>query len=73
MRALWTLAAGVALSPGAALACALELILAVDVSGSINREEFALQTEGMAVPISATPSTLCSSNLRRTRYSRCRS
>ena len=49
MRALWTLAAGLALSPGAALACALELILAVDVSGSINREEFALQTEGMAV------------------------
>lgn len=37
-----------ALSPGPVLACALELILAVDVSGSINKEEFALQTEGMA-------------------------
>lgn len=37
-----------ALSPGAALACALELILAVDVSGSINVDEFALQTEGTA-------------------------
>jgi len=35
-------------APGTALACALELILAVDVSGSINRQEFALQTEGMA-------------------------
>ncbi len=34
--------------PTAALACALELILAVDVSGSINRQEFALQTEGTA-------------------------
>ncbi|MFK7945134.1 MAG: DUF1194 domain-containing protein [Paracoccaceae bacterium] len=34
--------------PGAALACALELILAVDVSGSINVDEFALQTEGTA-------------------------
>ena len=38
----------VLLSPGAALACALELILAVDVSGSIDRDEFALQTEGTA-------------------------
>lgn len=36
------------LAPGSALACALELILAVDVSGSINKQEFALQTEGMA-------------------------
>ena len=34
--------------PGAALACALELILAVDVSGSINADEFTLQTEGTA-------------------------
>ena len=37
-----------ALVPAGAGACALELILAVDVSGSIDSEEFALQTEGMA-------------------------
>ena len=40
--------AGALLSPGAAFACALELILAVDVSGSIDQHEFALQTEGIA-------------------------
>jgi hypothetical protein len=33
---------------GAAESCALELILAVDVSGSIDDQEFALQIEGMA-------------------------
>ena len=38
----------VALMPGAALACALELILAVDVSGSIDTNEFQLQNDGMA-------------------------
>lgn len=42
------LAALMALAPGAAFACALELILAVDVSGSIDEREFALQSEGMA-------------------------
>lgn len=35
-------------SPAAADSCALELILAVDVSGSIDDREFALQMEGMA-------------------------
>ena len=44
---LWAFV-GALLSPGAAAACALELILAVDVSGSIDHEEFALQTEGIA-------------------------
>ncbi|MEM0989854.1 MAG: DUF1194 domain-containing protein [Pseudomonadota bacterium] len=44
----YLLAAIAAVVPGPALACALGLILAVDVSGSINRQEFALQTEGMA-------------------------
>ena len=39
---------GALLSPGVAAACALELILAVDVSGSIDHHEFALQTEGIA-------------------------
>lgn len=49
MRRLWALLAGLASCiPGTAMACALELILAVDVSGSINAEEFALQTEGTA-------------------------
>ena len=49
MRLLPTiLAAAIALSPGLARACALELILAVDVSGSIDADEFALQNEGMA-------------------------
>lgn len=47
MKGLWAFAMA-AFAPGAALACALELILAVDVSGSINVEEFALQTEGTA-------------------------
>ena len=37
-----------ALAPGLARACAVELILAVDVSGSIDANEFALQNEGMA-------------------------
>lgn len=37
-----------ALCPGAATACALELILAMDVSGSINAHEHRLQTEGLA-------------------------
>lgn len=37
-----------ALMPVRGHACALELILAVDVSGSIDQDEFALQTEGMA-------------------------
>ncbi len=36
------------LAPGPALACALELILAVDVSGSVDGSEYALQTEGLA-------------------------
>ncbi len=34
--------------PAAAADCALELILAVDVSGSIDDREFALQMEGLA-------------------------
>ena len=38
-----------ALSPALAKACALELILAVDTSGSIDEREFALQMEGMAI------------------------
>jgi hypothetical protein len=37
-----------ALAPAPAPGCALELILAVDVSGSIDDGEFALQMEGMA-------------------------
>ena len=41
-------AAGIGLAPGLAQACALELILAVDVSGSIDAQEFALQNEGLA-------------------------
>ena len=36
------------LAPAGALACAVELILAVDVSGSIDEREFALQMEGTA-------------------------
>lgn len=36
------------LSPGAAAACALQLILAMDVSGSIDSTEFVLQTGGAA-------------------------
>ncbi|MEL6767052.1 MAG: DUF1194 domain-containing protein [Pseudomonadota bacterium] len=37
-----------ALAPGIARACSLELILALDVSGSIDRREFGIQTEGLA-------------------------
>ncbi|MEM9044818.1 MAG: DUF1194 domain-containing protein [Pseudomonadota bacterium] len=37
-----------ALLPGPALACALELILATDVSGSIDQQEYALQAGGLA-------------------------
>ena len=44
-----TLAFGVLLAPATAgAACALELILAVDVSGSIDTAEFDLQTNGLA-------------------------
>jgi len=43
-----SLAGLIALSPGPALACALELILAIDVSGSINSEEYGLQMGGLA-------------------------
>ncbi|MEM7527541.1 MAG: DUF1194 domain-containing protein [Pseudomonadota bacterium] len=35
-------------APDLARACALELILAIDVSGSIDGREFSIQTEGMA-------------------------
>ncbi|MGF1444707.1 MAG: DUF1194 domain-containing protein [Pikeienuella sp.] len=48
---LWQIAplsALAALFPGTATACALELILAMDVSGSINSREHALQTGGLA-------------------------
>lgn len=52
MRAGCFTAALLALALGAGQAvaqtCALELILAVDVSGSVDEREFALQTEGMA-------------------------
>lgn len=48
MKALFAALALVCALPGLAVACALELILAVDISGSIDRDEFALQTEGMA-------------------------
>ncbi|MEM1383713.1 MAG: DUF1194 domain-containing protein [Pseudomonadota bacterium] len=50
MRALAAAAAAGAalLSPGAALACGLQLILAMDVSGSIDSTEFALQAGGTA-------------------------
>ncbi|MEM0942944.1 MAG: DUF1194 domain-containing protein, partial [Pseudomonadota bacterium] len=34
--------------PGHAVACALELILATDVSGSIDHIEYAVQAEGLA-------------------------
>lgn len=47
-RVAGLIAALFAALPGPALACALELILAVDVSGSIDPEEWALQAEGMA-------------------------
>lgn len=42
------LALGLLPAPALAGACALELILAVDVSGSIDSREFALQTNGLA-------------------------
>lgn len=50
MRTLLALTAATVLSfsAGVARSCALELILAVDVSGSIDAREFALQNEGMA-------------------------
>lgn len=47
-RWLAALAMATALGPLPAGACALELILAVDVSGSVDEREFALQMEGMA-------------------------
>lgn len=48
IRRLALAMAGLSLLPSAAAACALELILAVDVSGSIDAEEWRLQSEGMA-------------------------
>ena len=42
------LALGLLANPAAAGTCALELILAVDVSGSIDASEFKLQTNGLA-------------------------
>ena len=42
------LALGLLPAPASAGACALELILAVDVSGSIDSREFDLQTNGLA-------------------------
>ncbi|MEM9146753.1 MAG: DUF1194 domain-containing protein [Pseudomonadota bacterium] len=47
-RSFWGLAAAAVFAPGPALACGLELILAIDVSGSINAREYALQVGGMA-------------------------
>lgn len=47
MRRL-ALALMLALLPGPSGACALQLILAVDVSGSIDSREFDLQTDGLA-------------------------
>ena len=51
MRAVRLAAAtglGVALAPGITLACALELVLAHDVSGSVGPRDYALQQSGMA-------------------------
>lgn len=48
LRRLSVFAGILSLAPSLAVACALELILAVDISGSIDQNEFALQTEGMA-------------------------
>ena len=45
---LFAISGALACLPGMAFACALELIMAVDISGSIDQDEFALQTEGMA-------------------------
>ncbi len=42
------LAAALALLPHTADACSLELILAIDVSGSIDAREFHLQSDGLA-------------------------
>ena len=47
MRAV-ALICALALAPAPAAACGLELILAVDVSGSIDSDEFDLQTGGTA-------------------------
>ncbi|MEO1492870.1 MAG: DUF1194 domain-containing protein [Pseudomonadota bacterium] len=47
-RWLAALATAIALGPLPAAACAVELIMAVDVSGSVDEREFALQMEGMA-------------------------
>ena len=43
------LAVGLLLAPVPAGACALELILAVDVSGSIDASEFDLQANGLVI------------------------
>lgn len=51
MRAAAALLAGLLAVP--APACELELILAVDVSGSVNAQEYRLQTEGMAAAFRA--------------------
>lgn len=48
MKRAVALAALIGAAPGPVLACALELILAVDVSGSINSREYALQAGGLA-------------------------
>lgn len=51
-RTALALAAALALlAPGAARACSLELILALDVSGSIDGAEFTLQTDGLAAAL----------------------
>ncbi|MEM7237707.1 MAG: DUF1194 domain-containing protein [Pseudomonadota bacterium] len=42
------LALFLAATPGTALACALELILATDVSGSIDQYEYRVQADGLA-------------------------
>ncbi|MDT8343476.1 MAG: DUF1194 domain-containing protein [Thermohalobaculum sp.] len=46
--ALALLVAAMAGAPGGARACGLELILAVDVSGSVDEAEFAVQMGGLA-------------------------
>ena len=48
MRRLAALAMAVALAAGPARGCGLELVLALDVSGSINAREYALQIGGLA-------------------------
>lgn len=45
------LAAALSAAPGTARACALELLLAVDVSGSVDRHEFTIQMEGIAAAL----------------------